>query len=501
MAFIVHVAADLFHQKENLKFEFPHRPSMPELSRVTESVYDVETRSWRPPDAPDFPFRVQQFQIHNVMGQWIELINQNQLTHGCQVFAFQPSTTLHRDVMGAIPPPKNTVTWMSSGLEPIERCCVPALTAFERKSWVNFKLVEMEGAITYWTLRNAMRLCQMELLMLPLGDSFTVTDVDKDGTLSPAEWDLFDVSNPGLVSALYFRWNDALRAHPSVVHALDAAIFVERNRIEEYVRLEKKEKKARQRKVTERLSKGKASYVTSHEVKERERYMVRIATEEEEKRTLKEMKRMEAFARAEARMRSDGVAAAAGALWPPFLGGEILDVSPSRMFAAPFDPVAVLQPPFFPAQVPPYISHPTSPRALHSPRSPTNRQQRRLPSPRSKFTNISSTANRLTPTALSAGKRGTSFAAPGTGPPGAIKYPLDRMTHHPPPQPEGSTRRIRETLAFLDSPKGNQVARVPDNNMHGPIVSPGDPLSFIPPPALHPALNATSPPLRQPFFS
>eukprot|EP00754_Rhynchopus_humris_P004153 Rhum_TRINITY_DN12130_c1_g1::Rhum_TRINITY_DN12130_c1_g1_i1::g.49556::m.49556 len=181
MVFTVHVASDLFKEKENISLEFPTRPPMKDLVATCEAAYDIETRSRRG-SHPDFPFRVDQFQYHDeTTDSWVELFSDAQLTHNGQIFAFQAENDLHSDVEGLVPAPKSIAAWVP-GPTPVERCAVPPLDTAARRQAAFTAICARQGsgskAVTYWGLRSTLDLCQICLATHAVGDMLTACDAD-----------------------------------------------------------------------------------------------------------------------------------------------------------------------------------------------------------------------------------------------------------------------------------------------------------------------------------
>ena len=251
-----------------------------------EAVYDIEMRAKRVEGNPDFPFRVQQLHhFEAVSGEWTELYNQIQLANGGQVFAFQPTNALHSDAEGLVPAPRAVATWtpgVGGAVSTVPRCAVPSLDAASRRDVAFAAICSQSGetGITYWGLRQALDLCQITLTTLAIGDILTGADVDRDGRLNATEWQLFSEAHIGLVDAIYFRLSDVQGKHHSIASALDDEIHQEKLRLKEFTKQEKDAKKAQQKRIAERLSQGKASYITTYEVEQQERFIARLAAEE-----------------------------------------------------------------------------------------------------------------------------------------------------------------------------------------------------------------------------
>eukprot|EP00756_Hemistasia_phaeocysticola_P045211 Hpha_TRINITY_DN18974_c0_g1::TRINITY_DN18974_c0_g1_i1::g.17509::m.17509 len=114
--FEVCAATSLFGRKVNILLTFPSRPDFTQLTNAVESQYDIRARVLRPAGCPDIPFRAETLQVYDeVLLKWTELSVTEQLSNGCQVFCFQPSSVWHNESQEALPDPVKTVTWFSDG--------------------------------------------------------------------------------------------------------------------------------------------------------------------------------------------------------------------------------------------------------------------------------------------------------------------------------------------------------------------------------------------------
>ena len=114
MVFVINCGADLHRRKDNLRLCFAVRPSISELVTTVETQFDVRLSRQSPVSYPDIPFRVQTFQVYDdILMRWVDLYHTDQLTNGCQVYAFQPDSAPNPDFQAAIPLPVNTVPWVA----------------------------------------------------------------------------------------------------------------------------------------------------------------------------------------------------------------------------------------------------------------------------------------------------------------------------------------------------------------------------------------------------
>eukprot|EP00756_Hemistasia_phaeocysticola_P018338 Hpha_TRINITY_DN15587_c1_g14::TRINITY_DN15587_c1_g14_i1::g.108479::m.108479 len=107
--FTVLTCADLFGSKCNLELTFPALPSVAELQRRVEDVFNSEMHATRPPGAPVPPegFRVSRVQIYDdVLLKWVDLISSTQLHEYDQLYVFQPQSPWSVDTQQDLPAPR-----------------------------------------------------------------------------------------------------------------------------------------------------------------------------------------------------------------------------------------------------------------------------------------------------------------------------------------------------------------------------------------------------------
>jgi hypothetical protein len=218
--FIVNVAADVFQRKHNLRLEFPVRPTMSELLNTVESQYDVVARSSRPAGYPDVPYKVETFQVYDdAFLRWVDLYSPEQLTNGCQIYAFQSETVWTVDVQGTIPPPRDTLTWVTSAGSPrrarlaADAGIPPSMSEKLRSVFDNLD-VGRKGYVNYTDIRSAFLRCDMEFTYATVGDLFNRADANHDGHITYDEWVRFAIDFPHIIDALYFRSRDLLPDRP-----------------------------------------------------------------------------------------------------------------------------------------------------------------------------------------------------------------------------------------------------------------------------------------------
>eukprot|EP00759_Apiculatamorpha_spiralis_P057978 PhF_6_TR8896/c0_g1_i1/m.14059 len=236
MVFVVNVATDLYGRKENLRFDFTTRPTMSELINTTESQYDVMARSTRPTGYPDIPFRVQTFQVYDdVLMRWVDLYHTDQLTNGCQAYAFQPDTIWNPDLQGTIPIPKETITWASTVGSP-RRARLPQDHGVPPSSSEKLRAVFAEldignkGYVLYSDLRAAFQRNDMEFTYSTVGELFNRADANRDGNISYEEWVRFAIDYPNLIDALFFRSRDGTVTRPYYTSVTDELLSQRRAR-------------------------------------------------------------------------------------------------------------------------------------------------------------------------------------------------------------------------------------------------------------------------------
>ena len=258
MVFIINTASDLYGRKENLRFDFATRPTMSELINTSESQFDVTARAQRPTGYPDVPFRVQTFQVYDdILMRWVDLYHTDQLTNGCQVYAFQPDSIWNPDLQGTIPIPKDTVTWASTVGSP-RRARLPQDFGVTPSSSEKLRAVFAEldsgnkGYVLYSDLRSAFLRNDVEFTYNTIGELFNKADTNRDGNISYEEWVRFAIDNPNLVDAIFFRQRDSTSTRRYYTSLTDELVSQRRAREMELDRMYREAQYARDRAKSER---------------------------------------------------------------------------------------------------------------------------------------------------------------------------------------------------------------------------------------------------------
>lgn len=103
--FLVETAADIFGEKVNFELSFPSRPSLQELNRTIESVFSTEIANTRPENVPPHTFHISKIRLYNEeTSKWVQLSSESQLSNDCQLYAFQPENSWHKESQNPIPP-------------------------------------------------------------------------------------------------------------------------------------------------------------------------------------------------------------------------------------------------------------------------------------------------------------------------------------------------------------------------------------------------------------
>ncbi|CBZ24166.1 calmodulin-like protein containing EF hand domain [Leishmania mexicana MHOM/GT/2001/U1103] len=103
--FIVQVAADIFGNKLNFELGFPSRPSLQEITRVSENAFSTEIANTRPDSVPQHTFHISKIKVYDEdKSKWVDLLGEGQLTDYCQLYAFQPENPWHKETQKPIPP-------------------------------------------------------------------------------------------------------------------------------------------------------------------------------------------------------------------------------------------------------------------------------------------------------------------------------------------------------------------------------------------------------------
>eukprot|EP01062_Namystynia_karyoxenos_P044914 TRINITY_DN33220_c0_g1_i1.p1 TRINITY_DN33220_c0_g1~~TRINITY_DN33220_c0_g1_i1.p1 ORF type:complete len:168 (+),score=42.35 TRINITY_DN33220_c0_g1_i1:71-505(+) len=107
MVWHIDVGTDLFGEKLNTRFEFPRHPGLALLLQVSEAHFDRRQQALRPPTVSHVPAFASEIAMvyDDLFRRWVQLIGSEQLTHGGQVWLFQPESLLHGEARGVVPLP------------------------------------------------------------------------------------------------------------------------------------------------------------------------------------------------------------------------------------------------------------------------------------------------------------------------------------------------------------------------------------------------------------
>eukprot|EP00659_Diplonema_papillatum_P018603 gene18603-28689_t len=108
--FTVLVCADLYGSKVNLEIPFPNAPPVPsinELTRTIEQIFEQEAHYLKPPGYPLTEVKVSRIQIYDdTYLNWMDLVNSSQLHEYDQLYIFQPQSRWHVDLQKDLPAPR-----------------------------------------------------------------------------------------------------------------------------------------------------------------------------------------------------------------------------------------------------------------------------------------------------------------------------------------------------------------------------------------------------------
>eukprot|EP01065_Artemidia_motanka_P007657 TRINITY_DN13829_c0_g1_i1.p1 TRINITY_DN13829_c0_g1~~TRINITY_DN13829_c0_g1_i1.p1 ORF type:complete len:413 (+),score=136.76 TRINITY_DN13829_c0_g1_i1:62-1300(+) len=105
--FTLLVCADIYGQKVNLEVGFPSVPTINELTRKVEQVYEEESKHMKPQGFPALRFEVSRIQIYDdTFLKWVDLLSSTQLHEYDQLYVFQPQSAWHVDLQKDLPAPR-----------------------------------------------------------------------------------------------------------------------------------------------------------------------------------------------------------------------------------------------------------------------------------------------------------------------------------------------------------------------------------------------------------
>eukprot|EP01060_Flectonema_neradi_P015164 TRINITY_DN21843_c0_g1_i1.p1 TRINITY_DN21843_c0_g1~~TRINITY_DN21843_c0_g1_i1.p1 ORF type:complete len:310 (+),score=54.83 TRINITY_DN21843_c0_g1_i1:133-1062(+) len=220
--FICNVATDIYGKKHNIRLRMPQTPTYEELVRYIECHFDIVVRSTRPEGYLDISFKVKVIKLFDsIMSKWVDLYNAAQLTHGCQLYAFQPENNWHSDMQGALPKAHSVVTWQSAykdarrkrALRADRDCDTPPSRAAKMRSVFGDLDIGSKGYVILSDLKAAMKALDINVTEGTTPALFRKADRSCDGHLNFEEFSRFAVQHPNLLDALFFRsrpvWNNA----------------------------------------------------------------------------------------------------------------------------------------------------------------------------------------------------------------------------------------------------------------------------------------------------
>ena len=124
--FTLLVCADLYGNKVNLEVPFAAQPTVNELTRVIEKVFEQEAAFIRPPGFPVAEVKVVRIQIYDdTYLKWMDLVNSSQLHEYDQLYVFQPQSAWHVDLQKDLPAPRPPHTGPAPGV-PVSPTAVPS---------------------------------------------------------------------------------------------------------------------------------------------------------------------------------------------------------------------------------------------------------------------------------------------------------------------------------------------------------------------------------------
>eukprot|EP00755_Sulcionema_specki_P011141 Sspe_Gene.48334::Locus_25087_Transcript_1_1_Confidence_1.000_Length_1113::g.48334::m.48334 len=127
---LVNVALELYGTKQNLQFTIPNPcPALQQLRALVEEAFQAESATLKPADVHMHTVIVEEMELYDMaLRRWVRLDHPSQVTDGCQLYAFQPSTV---DDQGRIPPARPAPRLQppprsnSPGISPAKRTADP----------------------------------------------------------------------------------------------------------------------------------------------------------------------------------------------------------------------------------------------------------------------------------------------------------------------------------------------------------------------------------------
>eukprot|EP00755_Sulcionema_specki_P011674 Sspe_Gene.49575::Locus_26884_Transcript_1_1_Confidence_1.000_Length_1971::g.49575::m.49575 len=252
--FPILVAADIFGTKLNYELDFSSVPSLAELQHRVDAVFSTEFNLRRPPGIPASRFTIHRLQVFDERNEvWVDLLSPSQLLESCQIYAFQPETSWHKEVQSKLPPASKPFPVISSPKYPPHRSphaspvrirsphhypSTPphtvsaahhapiSLTAERFEDKVRAVFVELDvrkiGAVSLDDFVNTLARLRVDFTQATVTDLFQKADADRDTVVSFPEFERFAERYPTLLDAMYCRSREFV-LHLRQQEGIDAA--------------------------------------------------------------------------------------------------------------------------------------------------------------------------------------------------------------------------------------------------------------------------------------
>eukprot|EP01064_Diplonema_japonicum_P023341 TRINITY_DN33774_c0_g1_i1.p1 TRINITY_DN33774_c0_g1~~TRINITY_DN33774_c0_g1_i1.p1 ORF type:complete len:726 (+),score=157.26 TRINITY_DN33774_c0_g1_i1:45-2180(+) len=226
--FKVRVACDLYGSKHNAMFLFKPPPSaLDEIIAEAQRFYQEEAENRKPAGNPGPAFQIVALQIYAVSGRWEDVVNVDQLTDGCQLYAFQQQNAAHQDNFGAIPEA------ITEDLEPAfdGQRPITVQTVDGPRELQAFEMLDLkkDGIITLDEMVEAFQGLHLRFTPSQVQDLFVVADEDRDGVVTREEFDKFAVRFPTVIDSIHQKKIDdeVLEKGQVVLRDAQAALHAE----------------------------------------------------------------------------------------------------------------------------------------------------------------------------------------------------------------------------------------------------------------------------------
>eukprot|EP01065_Artemidia_motanka_P038980 TRINITY_DN4781_c0_g1_i1.p1 TRINITY_DN4781_c0_g1~~TRINITY_DN4781_c0_g1_i1.p1 ORF type:complete len:430 (+),score=90.56 TRINITY_DN4781_c0_g1_i1:56-1291(+) len=214
-----YVGCDLYGRKENVRLVFPACPTLAQLTRETEQVLGPLAASCCPTGVSPFEFAPDGFRLYvPSRKKWVQLLSEQQLSHSCQLYVFQPeSHWTHSNVPAQLPPPIDTADAQAARLYGLKH----PLAAKARSVFRDLD-VAGKGYIDVADVRLALRAGPgvwrggLKVTTALLSEWFAEAETPGTGRVSYRQWVRFARSYPAVVDALFHRANDTYVHHGDV---------------------------------------------------------------------------------------------------------------------------------------------------------------------------------------------------------------------------------------------------------------------------------------------